>query len=76
VIAVMNVFLNLFVWSEIPNAALPEDEQLADVDEGTMVKVAKEQVSDETHPHIHVHRTLRADGEPDVEIVVDEDPPS
>ncbi len=76
VIAVMNVFLNLFVWSEIPNAALPEDEQLADVDEGTMVKVAREQVSDETHPHIHVHRTLRADGEPDVEIVVDEDPPS
>jgi Predicted permease len=73
VIAVMNVFLNLFVWSEIPNAALPEDEQLADVDEGTMVKVAKAQVSDETHPHIHVHRTLRADGEPDVEIVVDEE---
>ncbi len=71
VIAVLNVFLNLFVWSEVPNAALPEDEQLADVDEGTMVKVAKAQVSDETHPHIHVHRTLREDGTEEVEMVVE-----
>jgi predicted PurR-regulated permease PerM len=71
VIAVLNVFLNLFLWSEVPNAALPEDEQLADVDEGTMVKVAKAQVSDETHPHIHVHRTLREDGTEEVEMVVE-----
>jgi predicted PurR-regulated permease PerM len=76
VVAVLNVFLNLFVWSEIPNAALPEEERLADVDEGTMVKVAKAQVSDETHPHIHVHRTLRADGTEEVEMVVEgEDEP-
>jgi predicted PurR-regulated permease PerM len=71
VVAVLNVFLNLFVWSEVPNAALPEEERLADVDEGTMVKVAKAQVSDETHPHIHVHRTLRADGTEEVEMVVE-----
>ena len=71
VVAVLNVFLNLFVWGEIPNAALPEEERLADVDEGTMVKVAKAQVSDETHPHIHVHRTLRADGTEQVEMVVE-----
>jgi putative heme transporter len=71
VVAVLNVFLNLFVWSEVPNAALPEDERLADVDEGTMVKVAKAQVSDETHPHIHVHRSLRADGTEEVEMVVE-----
>ncbi|HEY8772745.1 MAG TPA: AI-2E family transporter [Candidatus Limnocylindria bacterium] len=73
VIAVLNVFLNLALWSELPNAALPEAERLDDVDEGTMVKVAKAQVSDETHPHIHVHRSVRADGEEQVDISVDED---
>lgn len=73
VIAVLNVFLNLALWSELPNAALPEAERLSDVDEGTMVKVAKAQVSDETHPHIHVHKSVRADGEEQVEITVDED---
>jgi predicted PurR-regulated permease PerM len=72
VIAVLNVFLNLVLWSELPNAALPAGEQLTDVGQGTMVKVAKAQVSDETHPHIHVHRTVRADGEEQVEIEVDE----
>ena len=73
VIAVLNVFLNLLLWSELPNSALPEGERLTDVGEGTMVKVAKEQVSDETHPHIHVHRTVRADGEEEVEMTVDEE---
>jgi hypothetical protein len=73
VIAVLNVFLNLALWSEIPNVALPEKERLADVDEHTMVKVQREQISDETHPHIHVHRSLRPDGHEDFEIVVDED---
>jgi predicted PurR-regulated permease PerM len=73
VIAVLNVFLNLALWSELPNAALPEAERLDDVDEGTMVKVAKAQVSDETHPHIHVHKSVRADGEEHVDITVDED---
>ena len=73
VIAVLNVFLNLALWSELPNVALPAAERLSDVDEGTMVKVAKAQVSDETHPHIHVHKSVRADGEEQVDITVDED---
>lgn len=73
VIAVLNVFFNLVLWSELPNAALPAGERLSDVGEGTMVKVAKAQVSDETHPHIHVHRTVRADGGEEVEMVVDDE---
>jgi putative heme transporter len=73
VIAVLNVFLNYFLWSEVPNVALPDSERLAHVDEATMVKVEKEQVSDETHPRIHVHRSLRSDGREEYEIVVDED---
>lgn len=73
VIAVLNVFLNLALWSELPNSALPAAERLSDVDESTMVKVAKAQVSDETHPHIHVHRSVRPDGEEQVDITVDED---
>ena len=73
VIAVLNVFLNLILWSELPNVALPEGERLSDVGEGTMVKVAKAQVSDETHPHIHVHRTVLADGEEQVEMTVDDE---
>jgi putative heme transporter len=74
VIAVLNVFLNLALWSELPNAALPEQERLEDVPEATMIKVAREQISDETHPHIHVHKSLRPDGTEDVELVVDEEP--
>jgi predicted PurR-regulated permease PerM len=74
VIAVLNVFLNLVLWSELPNVALPERERLEDVPEATMVKVEKEQISDETHPHIHVHRSLRPDGTEDVDLVVDEEP--
>lgn len=73
VIAVLNVFLNLILWSELPNVALPEGERLSDVGEGTMVKVAKAQVSDETHPHIHVHRTVLADGQEQVEMTVDDE---
>ena len=73
IIAVLNVFLNLFAWSELPNVALPEDEQLAGVEEHTMVKVQREQVSDETHPHIHIHRSLRPDGVEEVNLEVDEE---
>jgi predicted PurR-regulated permease PerM len=73
VIAVLNVFLNLLLWSELPNAALPEEEQLEDVPEATMVKVEKEQMSDETHPHIHVHRSLREDGTETIDLVVDDE---
>jgi predicted PurR-regulated permease PerM len=73
VIAVLNVFLNLLLWSELPNAALPEAERLSDVGEGTMVSVARAQVSDETHPHIHVRRTLRPDGQEQVEMTVDDE---
>lgn len=73
VIAVLNVFLNLVLWSELPNAALPAGERLSDVGEGTMVKVAKAQVSDETHPHIHVHRRVRADGGEEVEMIVEDE---
>jgi len=73
VVAVLNVFLNYFLWSEVPNVALPEAERLAHVDEATMVRVEKEQISDETHPRIHVHRSLREDGGEEYEIVVDED---
>jgi putative heme transporter len=74
VIAVLNVFLNLLLWSELPNAALPEQERLEDVPEATMVRIQREQISDETHPHIHVHRSLRPDGTEDVEMVVDDEP--
>jgi predicted PurR-regulated permease PerM len=73
VIAVLNVFLNLVLWSELPNVALPEQERLEDVPEATMVKVQREQISDETHPHIHVHRSLRPDGTEEVELIVDDE---
>ncbi len=72
VIAVLNVFLNLVLWSELPNAALPDTEQLDDVSEATMVKVQREQMHDETHPHIHVHRSLREDGSEEIDLVMDE----
>lgn len=73
VIAVLNVFMNLVVWSELPNVALPEQERLAGVEEHVMVKVEREQISDETHPHIHVHRSLRPDGSEEVDLDVGED---
>jgi hypothetical protein len=71
VIAVLWVFVSYVVFRTVPNAALPQGEQLTDVDEHVMVSVEKEQVGDETHPHIHVTRTRRADGSEQVEIRTD-----
>jgi predicted PurR-regulated permease PerM len=68
VIAVLWVFVSYLVFGTVPNAALPEAERLSDVDEHIMVSVEKEQVGDETHPHIHVTRTRRADGTEQVEL--------
>ncbi|HUF05799.1 MAG TPA: AI-2E family transporter, partial [Candidatus Binatia bacterium] len=68
VIAVAWVFVSYVLFRTVPNAALPETERLADVDEHVMVSVAREQVGDETHPHIHVTRTRRPDGSEQVEI--------
>ena len=73
VIAVLLVFLNLVVFGEVPNASLPEAEQLSDVDDATLVKVAKAQVLDDTHPHIRVHRTVGPDGTEDIRMVVDDE---
>ena len=71
VIAVAWVFVSYVVFGTLPNAALPERERLADVDEHVMVSVEKDQVGDETHPHIHVTRSRRADGSEQVEIRTD-----
>jgi predicted PurR-regulated permease PerM len=75
VIAVVNVFMNYFLFRAVPNASLPETEQLADLPEGTMVTIQKEQLLDDTHPHIRVHRSLRADGTEHVELEVSDEPP-
>jgi predicted PurR-regulated permease PerM len=79
VIAVLWVFVSYGVFRTLPNAALPETERLEDVDEHIMVSVEREQVGDETHPHIHVTRTRRADGSEQVQLRMadrtsDEDP--
>jgi predicted PurR-regulated permease PerM len=71
VIAVVWVFVSYLLFGTVPNAALPDEERLTDVDEHVMVSVAKEQVGDETHPHIHVTRTRRPDGTEQVEIQTD-----
>jgi predicted PurR-regulated permease PerM len=71
VIAVIWVFVSYLVFRTLPNAALPKEERLSDVDEHVMVSVEKEQVGDETHPHIHVTRTRRPDGSEQVEIRTD-----
>jgi predicted PurR-regulated permease PerM len=68
VIAVLWVFVTYIAFRTLPNAALPETERLSGVDEHVMVSVAREQVGDETHPHIHVTRTRRPDGSEQVEI--------
>jgi len=68
IIAVLWVFVSYLVFGTVPNAALPVAERLHDVDEHVMVSVAKEQVGDETHPHIHVTRTRRPDGSEQVEL--------
>ena len=70
VIAVLWVFVSYAIFGILPNAALPEAERLSDVDEHIMVSVEKEQVGDETHPHIHVTRTRRADGSEKVELTM------
>ena len=72
VIAVLWVFVSYVVFRTLPNAALPEEKKLADVDEHVMVAVSREQVGDETHPHIHVTRRRRPDGTEQVEIRTDE----
>lgn len=72
VIAVINVFVNYMLESAVPNASLPERERLEDVEDHTMVRVEKDQVGDETHPSIHVHRSLRADGEEELTLDVEE----
>ena len=71
VIAVVWVFVSYVLFGTIPNAALPEAARLTDVDEHVMVSVAKEQVGDETHPHIHVTRTRRPDGSEQIELKTD-----
>ncbi|MBA2265424.1 MAG: AI-2E family transporter [Chloroflexi bacterium] len=68
VIAVAWVFVSYAVFRTVPNAALSDTERLTDVDEHVMVSVEKEQVGDETHPHIHVTRTRRQDGSEQVEL--------
>lgn len=75
VIAVINVFLNYFLFRAVPNASLPEVEQLDDVPEGTMVTIEKEQLVDDTHPHIRVHRSLRADGSEQIDLEMSDEPP-
>ena len=76
VIAVVWVFVSYLVFRTVPNAALPAEQKLADVDEHVMVAVSREQVGDETHPHIHVTRTRRPDGTEQVEIRTEEAPSS
>ncbi len=71
VIAVIWVFVSYALFGTVPNAALPDEERLTDVDEHVMVSVAKEQVGDETHPKIHVTRTRSADGTEQVDIQTD-----
>jgi predicted PurR-regulated permease PerM len=71
VIAVLWVFVSYAVFRAVPNAALPETERLDHIDEHVMVAVEKEQLGDETHPHIHVTRTRRADGSEQVELSMD-----
>jgi predicted PurR-regulated permease PerM len=76
VIAVLWVFVSYAVFGTVPNAALPDTERLSDVDEHVMVSVAKQQVGDETHPHIHVTRTRRPDGTEQIELRTEPPPPT
>ena len=68
VIAVLWVFASYFLFRAVPNVALPDRERLEDVQEHTLVAVEKEQIGDETHPHIHVTRSRRADGTEEVHL--------
>jgi len=74
VIAVLWVFVSYALFRTVPNAALSDTEKLSDVDEHVMVSVEKEQVGDETHPHIHVTRTRRSDGTEQVELSMSDRP--
>jgi len=74
VIAVVWVFVSYIVFRTLPNAALPAEKKLADVDEHVMVAVSREQVGDETHPHIHVTRRRRPDGTEQVELSMEPPP--
>jgi predicted PurR-regulated permease PerM len=76
VIAVIYVFASYILFRAVPNAALPETERLDDVQQHTLVAVEKEQIGDETHPHIHVTRTRSADGSEEVSLDFDEEPAS
>ena len=71
VIAVGWVFASYAIFGTVPNAALPKDERLTDVEEHVMVSVAKEQVGDETHPHIRVTRTRGPDGSEQLDVQTD-----
>ena len=71
VIAVAWVFVSYILFGTVPNAALPDQERLSDVEEHVMVSVNKEQVGDETHPKIHVTRTRQPDGTEQVDIQTD-----
>jgi putative heme transporter len=73
VIAVLYVFASYLLFRALPHAALPEREKLPDVHEHTLVSVEKEQVGDETHPHIHVTRSLRPDGSEEVSLEVEDE---
>lgn len=75
VIAVLNVFFNYLFLNALPNVALPEAERLENVGENTMVTIEKGQIADDTHPRIHVHRSLREDGSEEVRIEVDQPEP-
>jgi predicted PurR-regulated permease PerM len=75
VIAVIWVFVSYLVFRTVPNAALPEKQKLPDIDPHVMVAVSREQVGDETHPHIHVTRRRRPDGTEQVELSMGEPPP-
>src|SRR5919109_1274381 len=68
VIAVIYVFVSYLLFRAVPNVALPEAERLSHVEEHTLVSVEKQQLADETHPHIHVTRTRRPDGSEEVHL--------
>ncbi|PZR61055.1 MAG: hypothetical protein DLM71_09290 [Chloroflexi bacterium] len=74
-IAVLNVFFNYLFLNALPNVALPEAERLENVGQNTMVTIEKGQIADDTHPRIHVHRSLREDGSEEVRIEVDQPEP-
>lgn len=73
IVAVLWVFVSYAVFRTVPNAALPAEERLVDVDQHVMVRVAKERVGDETRPHIHVTPSRRPDGSERLELRTEAD---